>query len=155
MPLANQQLLNPIPCVEWAYWIKVIKGERMHLRRSVTTKAYQGNSKWRELLTLFTSAFSKNVLKVWRMFHFCAIFPCTDNPPRKMLISSSQKSNCHPFPITELLVDGRPMSQSPHSWPTHIFFITPVNHIGVRVLRWQKDTLQRCMRTCWQRDKGD
>lgn len=27
---ANQQPLNPIPCVEWAYWIKVIKGELMH-----------------------------------------------------------------------------------------------------------------------------
>lgn len=37
---ANQQLLNPIPRVEWAYWIKVIKGELMHLSEQRESRGY-------------------------------------------------------------------------------------------------------------------
>lgn len=32
---ANQQLLNPIPHAGWTHWIKVIKGDLMHLGSSV------------------------------------------------------------------------------------------------------------------------
>ncbi|MEQ2177790.1 hypothetical protein GOODEAATRI_007296 [Goodea atripinnis] len=38
---ANQQLLNPTPHAEWAHWIKVIKGELMHLRSSVRVGIYE------------------------------------------------------------------------------------------------------------------
>jgi len=38
---ANQQLLNSIPCAEWADRIKAIKEKLMHLRSDVKAAIYE------------------------------------------------------------------------------------------------------------------